>query len=98
MMAPAIRPAVWSMITALDALDASIAVALPLIVPEFTMAAPPKVTPARMLTPVLAVIVPTFDRLPPKEVMAARPMPAALGAEMVPLLVMPLENREMVLI
>ena len=81
------------MVTALEAPEASIAAPTePVIVPEFTIAAPPlNVTPEPIKIPVLAVIVPVLLTLPANVEIEAKEMPAP-PAETAPLLVMPPVN------
>ena len=68
LIAPAMVPVFWSMVTALDAPDASIAVPpVPVMAPVFTIAAPPaNVTPLAMTMPALALIVALLLMLPEK--------------------------------
>src|SRR5581483_4586391 len=90
---PEMRPATWSIVTALVAVVSSMANIPPAMLPVFTIAAPEvKLTPSRMAMPATPpLIVPALLRLPPKAPIACSMAPAPVAA-IVPVLVMPPAN------
>ena len=79
------------MVIALFAALTSIAVPpVPVIVPEFTIAPPAKLTPLPTLMPVLPMILPAFEMLPPRlPIDESEQGCRRLAAVIVPVLVMP---------
>jgi hypothetical protein len=95
LMAPEIKPPVWSIVIGLVAVLASIAAVVPMIVPELTIAEPgAKETLLPITMPFLALIVPEFDMFPEKALIPPTKMPS-LPTFIVPALLIPPEKLPM---
>jgi hypothetical protein len=92
LIAPEIKPPVWSIVTGLVAKLVSIAAVVPMIVPELTIAEPgANETPVLTRMPLVPVMVPEFDSLPEKVLIPKRTMPSPF-AVIFPLLLIPPER------